>query len=418
MTPAARIQAAIENLEGLNATAMPADRFIRDWFRTRRYAGSKDRAAVAERVYDVFRHRASYAWRMQSENPRALAIASVLAEGGDVDALFGGTGYGPQPLSDEERAKIAAPPQGGMPQHARCEFPEFLEAELVRSLGSTLEADMAAMQMRAPTDLRVNMWQATPEFVINALRAEGIDTRPTPYSPYGVRIVSQEDRARLRDSKISDVGYFEPQDESGQIAVLLAQARPRERVLDIAAGTGGKGIALGAEMENEGEIVACDIAPARLAQIHERAELAAISIIRIHDGEPPLEEFDLVFVDAPCSGSGTWRRQPDQKWRLTQARLDELISIQDALLDKAAMRVRAGGRILYATCSLLKCENADRIEAFLRTHPEFTVRAAAEIWQAAVKSEPPPGMGEFFCATPATTGTDGFFAAILERSAT
>jgi 16S rRNA (cytosine967-C5)-methyltransferase len=418
VTPGARIQAAIEILEGLNATAMPADRFIRDWFRTRRYAGSKDRAAVAERVYDVYRHRASYAWRMGSETPRALAIASVLAEEGNVDALFSGGGYGPVPLDDSERAAVLAPPDGEPPVHARYEFPEFLWGELERSLGPALAGEMNAMQARAPVDLRVNMWQATPEYVLERLRAEGIDAQPMPYSPYGVRVAHDEDRTRLGKSEIFDVGYFEPQDESGQIAVILAQAKPGERVLDIAAGTGGKAIALGAEMHNEGAIVACDIAANRLMKIRERAELAAISIIRVHNGEPPREEFDLVFVDAPCSGSGTWRRQPEQKWRLTEARLDELKSIQDELLEKAAARVRPGGRIVYATCSLLRCENEDRIESFLAKHSEFTVRPAADVWRETPDSPIPPGMAEYFRATPATTGTDGFFAAILQRSGT
>src|SRR5277367_3666335 len=169
MTPGARVQAAIEILEGLNATALPADRFIREWFRARRYAGSKDRAAVAERVYDVLRHRASYAWRMQSEVPRALAIASVLAEKGDIDALFGGTGYGAQPLTDAERASVDAPPQGEMPEHARYEFPEFLAPELARSLGESFAADMEANLSRASVDLRVNTLKATRDDVLKRL---------------------------------------------------------------------------------------------------------------------------------------------------------------------------------------------------------------------------------------------------------
>jgi 16S rRNA (cytosine967-C5)-methyltransferase len=413
MTPAARIQAAIEILEGLNATALPADRFIRDWFRARRYAGSKDRAAVAERVYDVLRHRASYAWRMQSESPRALVIASVLAEEGDLDALFGGAGYGPQPLSDAERASIAAPPQGEMPQHARYEFPEFLEADLARSLGASFTADMEAMQTRAGVDLRVNTLKATRDEVLKRLWEDGLDAHPTPYAQYGIRIATQDGLAILRRHAIFEDGFFEFQDEAGQIAASLAQARPGMRVLDLAAGAGGKALALAADMKNQGTIVASDIHAARLLQIGQREGRAGVTIIRTQTNVPD-GVFDIVFVDAPCSGSGTWRRQPEQKWRLTPERVAELAALQDQLLDTGAARVRPGGHLIYATCSLLALENDDRIAAFRARHPEFTLRRADEAWDGADV----PGMAEFFRATPATTGTDGFFAAILGRSGT
>jgi 16S rRNA (cytosine967-C5)-methyltransferase len=409
MTPAARIQAAIEILEGLNATALPADRFIRDWFRTRRYAGSKDRAGVVERVFDVFRHKASYAWRMQSDAPRALVIAGVLAEGGDAAALFDGQGYGPKPLSDAEIAAIGAQP-GVAPLHVRCEFPEFLEAELERSLGQSLEAEMEAMQARAPVDLRVNRLKASRTDVITRLKQDGFDAQPTPFSPLGIRIASQQGLAQLRQHDAFLQGWFEFQDEAAQIAALLAQAEPGMRVLDLAAGAGGKALALAADMRNEGEITAHDIDAGRLLQIAPRAARAGVIIIRTTDGALPEDPFDIVFVDAPCSGSGTWRRQPEQKWRLTPERLQELIRIQDSLLDQAA-RVGAGGRLVYATCSLLRSENEDRIAAFRARHPEFAVARADEAWDGAK----PPGLAEFFRATPATAGTDGFFAAILVR---
>jgi 16S rRNA (cytosine967-C5)-methyltransferase len=413
MTPAARVQAAIEILEGLSATALPADRFIRDWFRARRYAGSKDRAAVAEQVYDVLRHRASYAWRMQSEAPRALAIASVLAGEGDVDALFGGAGYGPQPLSEAERATIAAPPPGEMPEHARYEFPEFLAPELARGLGASFAANMEAMQARAAVDLRVNTLKATRDEVLKRLWEDGIDAHPTSYAPYGIRIATQDGLAILRRHPIFEDGFFEFQDEAGQIAAGLAQAVPGMRVLDLAAGAGGKALALAADMLNRGEIVASDIHAPRLLQIGQRAGRAGVTIIRTQTNTPE-GHFGVVFVDAPCSGSGTWRRQPEQKWRLTPERLIELAALQDQLLDTGAARVQPGGRLVYATCSLLALENDDRIEAFRARHPEFTLRRADEAWDGADV----PGMGEFFRATPATTGTDGFFAAILERSGT
>lgn len=416
MTPAARLQAAIEILEHLSTTSFPADRFVRDWFRARRYAGSKDRAAVAERVFGILRQRAHCSWRMQSGAPRAWAIASVAAEGADVDALFGGQGYGPKPLSDAERAAIASPPEGDMPLWVAGEFPSFLEDELTRSLGERLLEDMTAMQARAPVDLRVNTLKATRDEVLAVLRGDGFDAAPTPYAPHGIRIAAREGLAMLRRHAAFENGAFELQDEAAQIASLLCGAAPGERILDLAAGAGGKALALAAEMNNHGEIVASDIDPGRLLQIAPRAARAGVTIIRTANS-PPDEPFDAVFVDAPCSGSGTWRRSPEQKWRLTPARLDELMMLQDRLLDEAAARLRRGGRLIYATCSLLACENEDRIAAFQSRHPGFALQPADEVWRASVHTAPPSGVGATFRATPATTGTDGFFAAVLAHTA-
>jgi 16S rRNA (cytosine967-C5)-methyltransferase len=417
MTPAARIQAAIEILEDLNGTAMPADRFLRDWFRTRRYAGSKDRAAVAERVYDVFRHRASYAWRMQSEEPRALVIASVLKGEDDVEALFSGSGYGPKPLSDEERTVIHAPARSDAPFHVRHEFPELLEAELKRSLGDALGEEMDVMQGRAPVDLRVNSLKATRDYVAELLNGDGFEAAPTPYSPWGLRLSSREGLAQLQRYPAFENGLFEFQDEASQIAALLVGAKPGERILDLAAGGGGKSLALAASMGNEGELVAFDDITERLRPLPSRAARArasCITVVREKDGPQWGDgQFDAVLLDAPCSGTGTWRRQPEFRWRITAELLDRLRATQDMLLDDAARHVKPGGRLLYATCSLLCAENEDRVDAFRARHPDFASLRADAIWDGA----PPPGLGEFFRATPATTGTDGFFTAILQRSA-
>jgi 16S rRNA (cytosine967-C5)-methyltransferase len=409
MTPSARIQSAIDILEGLSASRMPADRFIREYFRARRYAGSKDRASITERVYDVFRHRASFAWCMGSERPRALAIASVLREGADVDALFSG-GYGPPPLSGEERQRIATAP-AAPPLHVEGEYPEFLDSELKRAFGDGLLEEMRATLTRAPIDLRVNTLKAARGEVLEALRADGFDTTATLYSPDGIRIPAAKS---LEQGKLFTSGAFEFQDEAAQIAVMLCDAKPGMRVLDLAAGAGGKSLALAAWMKNEGEIVAHDIDENRLRQIGPRAERAGVSIVRIHAGqEPPAELFDLVLLDAPCSGSGTWRRQPENKWRLTPARLDELNALQDRLLAMAASRVTPGGRLVYATCSILPRENEDRIGSFLSQDALFTLLDAGKAWTPS--ADLPAGAGPFFKATPLRTGTDGFFAAIVER---
>ncbi|MGB8364378.1 MAG: RsmB/NOP family class I SAM-dependent RNA methyltransferase [Rhizomicrobium sp.] len=417
MTPSARLQAAIEILDRLQTTALPADRFIRDWFRTRRYAGSKDRAAVAERVFAVLRRRASFSWRMQSEEPRGLILANLLADGAqlpDIEALFNGAGYGPKPLREDERAAILSAPRGDPPLWVQGEFPAFLEEELRRSLGAALLDEMHAMQARAPVDLRVNTLKASRHDVLALLRGEGFDAAPTPYAPHGIRILAREGLAQLSRHVAFENGSFEFQDEAAQIAALLCDAKPGERILDLAAGAGGKALAFAAAMNDQGEIVASDIHAGRLQQIAVRGNRAGVTIIRTQTDVPD-GGFDAVFIDAPCSGSGTWRRQPEQKWRLIQARLAELTALQGRLLELGAMRVRPGGRLVYATCSLLACENDDRIAAFLAKRPDFVLRPAVDVWREVTNAPPPPGLGEFFRATPATTGTDGFFAAIFVR---
>ncbi|MGZ5936710.1 MAG: RsmB/NOP family class I SAM-dependent RNA methyltransferase [Rhizomicrobium sp.] len=415
MTPAARLQGAIDILEALAKTDQPLDRLLRDWFRTRRYAGSKDRAAITQRVFTIQRHRASLAWRMQAETPRALAIASLLQSGEEPESLFTGGGYGPAELTDAERVAIAQPLRGDAPVHVRCEFPAFLEPELTRAFGSNLLDEMVALQSRAPVDLRVNTLKRERGEVLDALRAREFPAEPTPFAPHGIRIASGEGSAELGRSVMFETGAFEFQDEAAQIASLLCQARPGERILDLAAGAGGKSLALAATMQNKGEIVACDIRQPALQQLAARATRAGATIIRTHltEKEPPDGPFDAVLVDAPCTGTGTWRRQPELRWRLSPELLKARMALQDKLLNQAAARVKKGGRLIYATCSILPCENEDRVNAFLARHPDFAVRPCAQVWRES--DEAPPGLDAFFKASPRATGTDGFFTAVFRK---
>jgi 16S rRNA (cytosine967-C5)-methyltransferase len=408
MTPAARAQMAIEILEALNQTGQPTDRFLRDWFRSRRFAGSKDRRAIAEQVFTVQRHRASLAHRMGDDGPRALVIAALAQAGEDPTTLFTGGGYGPAPLSDAESAALAATPSPAPPSAAG-EYPPWLEEELTRAFGDGLVDEMAAFIPRAPTDLRVNTLKATRDEVLDELRAQGIAAAPTPYAPQGLRITGEA--GKLSDSELFRSGGFEMQDEAAQIAAALADARPGMRVLDLAAGAGGKALAFAAAMQNQGEIVACDVRAEALAELDKRALRAYAVIIKTVDlGQAqPQGEFDMVFVDAPCSGTGTWRRQPELRWRLTPARLAELIALQDRLLDQAAGLVAPGGRLFYATCSILPSENQDRMAAFHARHPGFAPLELAAGHPAI------PGLSQDFRASPARTGTDGFFCAGLVK---
>ncbi|HEY4941102.1 MAG TPA: RsmB/NOP family class I SAM-dependent RNA methyltransferase [Rhizomicrobium sp.] len=416
MTPAARLQMAIDILEAMANTEQPADRLLKDWFRSRRFAGSKDRAAIAERVFAVQRRRGAFAWRMGSDAPRALVLASVLAANENPATLFTGGGYGPAELTDNELAVIAVPPTADAPLWVRGEFPAFLEADLVRAFGDRLLEEMTALQMRAPIDLRVNTLRRERGEVLAALLAQGFAAEPTPYAPHGIRIASGT--AALGRGAMFESGAFEFQDEAAQIASLLCRARPDMRILDLAAGAGGKSLALAAEMRNQGEIVACDIRQPALQELAVRAKRAGATNIKTHllDERRPLDEtFDTVLLDAPCSGSGTWRRQPELRWRLTPQRLAELVPLQDRLLAQAARHVKPGGRLVYATCSILPRENEARIAAFLGRNPAFKSLRAAAAWCESAAANPPPGIGEFFRATPRTTGTDGFFAAVLKR---
>ena len=413
MTPSARLQAVVEILQGLEETAQPADRFLRDWFRARRYAGSKDRAAISERTYAVLRHRSSFAWRMGSADARSLVIASLLAERFSADsiaALFDGKGYGAAPLGEAERSALSSPPPAGEPPlHVRGEFPPFLEAELRRVFGPALLDEMIVMQARAAVDLRVNTLKASRETVLETLRAEGFTVEPTPYAPHGLRLPSGEGSAKLSATPLFAAGAFEFQDEAAQIAALLCAAKPGMRVLDLAAGAGGKSLALAALMHNKGEIVAHDTSPARLRPLAPRAARAGATIIR---SLPPHGAFDVVLIDSPCSGSGTWRRQPELRWRTTPDGLKALTGLQDELLEQGAA---LGGRLVYATCSILPRENEDRVAHFLSRHAEFAVLSASAVWSEVAGTAPPPGMDRFFKATPLQTGTDGFFTAVLQR---
>jgi 16S rRNA (cytosine967-C5)-methyltransferase len=402
---------AIEILDGLDKTAQPTDRFLKSWFRIRRFAGSKDRREIAGRVFAVQRARAGLAHRMGSDTPRALVIAALAAAGEDLNALFTGGGYGPEPLTDAEHTALTATPSPA-PLWVRGEFPQFLEDELTRAFGDALLDEMAALQSRASADLRVNTLKATRADVIAALNADGIACAPTPYAPHGIRITS--DATNLSKSTLFESGAFEFQDEASQIAAALLGARPGQRILDLAAGAGGKSLAFAATMKNEGEILACDLRGEALFELEKRATRAGVTIIKTLplDHGQPQGPFDAVFVDAPCSGTGTWRRQPELRWRLSQARIDYLISVQDKLLDQAAALLAPGGRLFYATCSILPNENQDRIKAFHARHPGFAPLNLAESWTGSV----PPGLGMDFRASPHLTGTDGFFCAGLVKN--
>jgi 16S rRNA (cytosine967-C5)-methyltransferase len=361
---------------------------------------------------------------MNADDGRALVLASLLAENESAETiarLFSGEGHAPPVLSGAERHALTSPPAEEPPAHVSGEYPLWLEPELLRTFGADLPAEMKAMNARASVDLRVNTLRARRDDMLVGLRSLDVAAEPTPFSPFGIRVASGEGLGALQQTQLFQTGAFEFQDEASQLVTQLCCVKPGQSALDLAAGAGGKSLALAALMGNRGEILAFDIDPKRLRQLPPRARRAGASIIRIADrrGGPAWGKgkFDLVLVDAPCSGSGTWRRSPEQKWRITPERLKEHQSLQAWLIDDGARHTRPGGRLVYATCSVLMSENEDVCRAFVERHPDFRLVPATQAWQeAGLPRPPPPGVGEYFRASPYRTATDGFFACIIERS--
>ena len=429
MRPGARIAAAIEVLETILHRYQPVSIALTDWGKAHRFAGSGDRNAIGGLVYDALRRRASLAWALGSDTPRSLAIGAASSALGlspeDVIEACDGADHAPPPLSDVERAGLTRSLDDA-PDAARADIPEWLWPSFARQFGDGAVAEGQAMARRAPADLRVNTLKSTPEKVLKALA--GFAAEPCPYSPIGIRIPAPTGAQRtpnLQAEAAFQAGWFEIQDEGSQIAALLSGAGPRKQVLDLCAGAGGKTLALAALMQNTGQLYAFDADRHQLKPIFDRIKRAGVrnvQVLRAGD-EKALEalgaRFDVVMADAPCTGSGTWRRRPDAKWRLKPEALAARIAEQRAVLARGAELVKPGGRLVYVTCSILPEENTEQIALFLKDRADFQLLPTAEVWGAGMPSEPPPsanGLADSLLLTPARHGTDGFFIAVLART--
>lgn len=419
MTPAARLSAAIEILDAWQVRPDPIEGVLKSWGHAHRFAGSKDRTAIGDRVYAVLRAKSLLTARMGEETGRALVLASLAVLDGlslkDIDVLLAQGGpHAPPPLSADEKTHLSAVP-ADLPPWVAGSYPEWLHGDLVRRFGDRLKLEAEAWLSRAPLDLRVNTLKTTRKEAQAQLSAHGFDARPTPLSPLGLRLSGG---ASLTASAPYRDGLVEIQDEGSQLSVLAAGVRPGMTVMEIGAGAGGKSLALAAEMKNRGRLIAADIDAARLERLRPRAARAGAAIIetRLIPGGGVLDDFagvcDLVFIDAPCSGSGTWRREPDNKWRLTPAILDARIAAQRRLLKDAARLVRPGGRLVYVTCSLLPQENEDRIAEFLVENREFVPDRDGQGLTEAARLPTTAGLMQL---SPGRTETDGFFVAVLTR---
>ncbi len=433
MKPGARLQTVIEILEAIEKASIPMDLTCGDYFRHRRYIGAKDRSYIATTVYGVMRCYSRVNWWLEKldklPTPRnRLLVYSVFFGNGEEPEHFDGSRHAPASLTEDEselvnnlKAQNTNFHSKDMPPHIRYECPEIYEERLKNKFADRFAEELSALNAEATLDLRVNTVLAPRDKVKAMLEADGINTIETPYSPWGLRC---RDKVFLSRSKAWGKGWIEIQDEGAQLISLLCDCRPGEQVLDYCAGAGGKTLALANMMGGKGRIIAMDMHAARLEKSRQRLKRAGVSdCVELR----PLQDtknrrwlkrqkakFDCVLLDVPCSGTGTWRRNPDLRRRQYGPGLEELLTIQKEILDDTAPLVKPGGRIVYATCSLLEEENEEQIRQFLNMHPDFTVIPPYGLF--------PPGNAcpvetgeEYMTLTPYRHGTDGFFAACLQK---
>jgi len=426
MTPAGQLAAAIDLLGEIEADARPADAVANSFFRNRRFIGAGDRREVSTLTWGVLRARRHLGWWLEhfgaEPTPRLLLGAQAIFTGMTVHKIgmaFVAGRYGPEPLTQAETIileKFAGHTleHPNMPDAVKFEIPDWILPRLQAQFGPALPAEMAALATTAPLDLRVNALKATREEAMLALRRENLDSRPTQFSPWGLRLAGRQSitqGAAFRD------GIVEIQDEGSQLIALLVDAKPGMRVVDYCAGAGGKTLAIAMTMANKGHIIACDVSAPRLDGAIKRMRRAGVHNAEQHllvPGDKWVKrqeaKFDRVLIDAPCTGTGTWRRNPDARLRLKENDLAEILVKQAMIMDQAQKLLKTGGRLVYATCSLLDDENEAQVEAFLSRYPVFKRVKLTDPLPEALH-------GDYLRLTPRGHGTDGFYAAVLEKTA-
>jgi 16S rRNA (cytosine967-C5)-methyltransferase len=432
MTPAARVAAAIEVLAAIEQERRPVADALKAWGLTHRFAGSGDRAAIAGLAYDALRRRASSAFIMGADTPRAVVLGMLKRERGlDIDAiarLTDGSKYAPEALSSDERARLEASDMSNAPAYVAGDYPEWLDPHLSRAFGDARAEEGAALASRAPLDLRTNALKSERDTANNMLA--DVHPEPTRWSPWGLRIRLSADAKNpsIHAEPAFLKGFVEVQDEGSQVAALLSAARPGEQVIDLCAGAGGKTLAMAAMMQNKGQIFATDDDKRRLAPIHERLKRSGARNVQVRTPKSIGDEIsdlagrmDLVLIDAPCTGTGSWRRNPDAKWRMRPGALEQRQKEQVEILDRAVPFVKAGGRIAYITCSVLEEENDSQARGFLARHPEFAVQPPTDVIKSLgerafmfAKAARLSGLGTL--TTPRATDTDGFYVSVMRRA--
>ncbi|MBA8819634.1 MFS transporter [Ochrobactrum sp. P6BS-III] len=423
-----RLQAAIEVLGDIEAGKRPASDVLKDWGSAHRFAGAGDRAVIGNIVYDALRRKLSIAWRMDADDARALAFGALLADGGmeiaAIDAALDGDKFAPETLEQARRIAWESRDSAAAPDYVQADVPEWCAASLRELFGERWVEEGKALATRPPVDLRVNSLKAKPEQTLAALEKAG--AAPAPFLAQALRIPPIEALGRhpnVQGEQAFLDGWFEVQDLGSQLAALFAGAKPGEQVLDYCAGAGGKTLALAAAMQNKGQVHAYDAERARLSPMHERLQRAGVRNTQVHGNldalDPLTGHMDLVLTDAPCTGSGTWRRRPDAKWRLNDQQLERRVQDQQEVLESAKHYVKPGGRLAYVTCSLFAEENTRQVARFLTDNPDFTEMPAQALWQSVVTdadgAEPVfPKHGSVF--SPLSTGTDGFYVSVMKKA--
>ncbi len=435
MTPAGRLAAAIDVLRDVLEHHRPVRAALKAWGDGARWAGAKDRAFVSGLVLDGLRRRRSLEWMIGAEGARAVALA-VLRFGWDwpledVAAAAAGEPHGPGPLGEEEARALATPrPLESAPAPIHGDYPDWLDAPLERVFGEARAFEGEALAHRAPVDLRVNALKADPAKVLKALAPFGAE--PSGVLTGALRIpapAAAERAAPVEAQPEFAKGWFEVQDLGSQIAAAAAGEVKGRQVMDLCAGGGGKSMALASAMGNTGQLYAYDADPRRLSEVVRRGQPAGVRNLQVRSPKQPdplnglQGRMDVVFVDAPCTGSGVWRRHPDAKWRLSPAQLERRQGEQREVLAMARPLLKPGGRLVYVTCSLLAEENEDQVAALLAEAPELAVVPAIEAVTASGQATPeglkrlaPLVTAEgFLRLTPRSAAADGFFIAVLER---
>lgn len=397
MKQSGRIRAAIELLDEIFSFRQPADNTVNVYFRTRRYIGGGDRREISALVWFVLR-RYGRLRRSFGKDPtgREAVAAALRYRGTPIDPLFDGDKYSPAPLTAEERAALARLPDNLPDAVAEC--PDWLR-------GRIDDADIRAMVDEAPLDLRVNTLKSTREDVLKLLEQSGIKAEKTPYSPVGVRV---RERVNVTALPVYTDGLVEIQDEGSQIVSLLTRAEAGQIAIDWCAGGGGKTLALSAMMNAKGTLYAADMNIKRLRDLPERAARAGANNVILLNDYNSLKQYDLVLVDAPCTGTGTWRRSADARWRISPEQSAQIIETQQKILDKACRFVKKNGRLFYITCSLDAAENEDQAAAFIQDHTDFVPEDLSPVLKETTGIEQ---SGKTVRLRPSVCETDGFFAA-------
>lgn len=423
-----RLAAAIEVLEDIGRRHRPVADALKDWGLSHRFAGGGDRAAIGNIVYDALRHKRSAGWLLGDDTPRATGFGALLLEWNQtaqsLNQALDGDKFAPPLLTEEELKTLADRRLADAPPAVRADIPDWCAPLLERTFGAAWVDEGAALATRPPLDLRVNTLQADRTKVLAELAETG--AKPAQIAPYGIRIPPIDGDGRhpnVQAEPAFQKGWFEVQDEGSQIVAALAGAEAGMQVLDFCAGAGGKTLALSAAMGNKGQVFAHDSEKARLAPIFDRmrrSENRNVQIVTKPAELAPLTgHMDIVLVDAPCTGSGTWRRRPDAKWRLTQKQLDARKGEQSAILDAAKAYVKPGGLLVYITCSVFDEENGEQVAAFRERNSGFVPVDHRALWNGRFPGHAAAArVGEAgdISLSPALSGTDGFYFCALRRA--